>query len=68
MEADKRPHRSLDRTREFKDEVLRIGAEWKQKERTTETKWSWQIETLDFWEALVQTGGGEGVELDPYFL
>ena len=76
MEAEKRPHRSLQRTREFRDGVLRLGEEWQSKEkgqgRGTRSEhgsgFGWKIATVDLWKALVQQAGGEGEELRPFFM
>lgn len=87
MEETRRTSRSLERTREFRDAVLKIGEEWKDKEleqehagagietghtdgessrEGTREKNRWKIETIDLWEAMVASAGGEGEELAPY--
>lgn len=71
MEEFKRPHRSLKRTGDFREEVIRLGQEWKAKEKeqqVEEGKFGWKISTLDFWGALADEAGGVGEELAPYFL
>jgi hypothetical protein len=62
--------RTPESTREFRDAVLQVGAEWKAREKAQELNGAkqrgWSIETVDFWADLVKQAGGEGEELRPY--
>jgi hypothetical protein len=89
MGVEQRRSRTLERTSEFRDAVLRIGEEWKGREGDqagTETgmgmatedttgdgsaersgvRKRWKIQTINLWEAMVDSAGGEGDELAPY--
>jgi hypothetical protein len=56
---------SVERTREFKDAVLKVGDEWKKKENAANEdrleKDGWKIETLNLWDDLTRTAE-EGLE------
>ncbi|CAD6568735.1 MAG: hypothetical protein TREMPRED_004739 [Tremellales sp. Tagirdzhanova-0007] len=62
MEVEKRPHRSLERTREFRDAVVQLGKQWDDRSNGK----SWAVKTVDLWKAMV-TEVGEGEELAPFF-
>lgn len=62
--------RTVENTRRYRDAVLDVGKEWKEKQKQREESErggrGWAIETVDFWSDLVETAGGEGEELRPY--
>jgi len=71
MPEEKRPGRSVQRTGEFRDEVIRLYHEWKaleQKQTVEEGRWGWKIALVDFWGEMVKDAGGLGEELAPYYL
>ncbi|RSH91344.1 hypothetical protein EHS25_009643 [Saitozyma podzolica] len=69
MDDFKRTIRTMDATREYKDAVLKIGEEWKANESGPENTTGWKIETLDFWEAMMDAAGEEVEEgLAPFYI
>ena len=58
-----------DRQREFRDAVLQVGKEWKEKEKDPGCNTTgWKVEVLDLWAVMVQEAGGEGAEkLEKYY-
>jgi hypothetical protein len=66
MDDFKRTIRTMDATREYKDAVLKIG---KANESGPENTTGWKIETLDFWEAMMDAAGEEVEEgLAPFYM
>ncbi|WVR07609.1 hypothetical protein IAU60_004651 [Kwoniella sp. DSM 27419] len=64
LPAEKKSRR-LDHTRKYKDAVLKLGKEWKSKEKHGS---GWKIETIDLWEAIVTANkGSEDTNMDHWF-
>lgn len=71
MPGDRRAGRSVDRTGQFRDEVIRLYHEWKaveSKQKVDEGGWGWKIALVDFWGLVEEDAGGLGEELAPYYL
>lgn len=67
----RRSSRSVERTREFRDEVVRLHAEYKEKEAKQdprEGEWGWKIALVDFWGDIEAQAGGVGDGLVPFYL
>lgn len=52
--------------RRYRDAILQVGAEWKEREekrgervKSGAEEQDWKIEVLDFWEVMVRDAGGE---------
>lgn len=63
--------RSVGRTKQFRDEVVRLYHEWKAleaKQHIKEGEWGWKIALVDFWELLTSAAGGEADGLVPFYL
>ena len=69
MAERQRVSRSVERTREFRDQVLKIFADWQtlEKSQTVAGGWGWKIALVDVWDELVKEGG-EDDGLAPFFL
>jgi hypothetical protein len=63
------PEQDADRQREFRDAVLQVGKEWKEKERDPGCNTTgWKVEVLELWAVMVQEAGGEEAEkLEKYY-
>lgn len=59
---------SQDHTKQYRDALLDIAEQWKQKEQSAENTVGWKLEVLDFWKAIEQAAGGLGEELAPMYL
>lgn len=63
--------RSVDRTKQVRDETVRLYHEWKALEAKQELKegeWGWKIALVDFWELLTSAAEGEPEGLVPFYL
>lgn len=63
--------RSIERTRSFKDAVLRIGQEWMMKRDEAQKNLhkgahTWKVATVDVWKAFEEAAGGIGDGLKPF--
>ena len=71
MPEDRRAGRSVDRTGQFRAEVIRLYHEWKAVESEQKVYaggWGWKIALVDFWGLVEEDAGGLGEELAPYYL
>jgi hypothetical protein len=73
MAEDRRATRSAERTRQFRDEVIRLFGEYKEEEGKQEVEeggYGWKIALLDFWNLLETeaTADGSGAGLAPFYL
>jgi hypothetical protein len=59
--------RSKDRQNEFREAVLKIGNEYIRKQSENPGV-RWKLAVVDLWGAIVKVAGGDGAELDPYFV
>jgi len=60
--------RTVERTRQYRDAILRVGRSWQEKEASSANKTGWKVAIADLWAALLDAAGSDNEALASFYV